>query len=106
MEMIDRMPFPRSASDRWASMREAMASGLPSPRQSTTSRLSQNSLPMRGGEGPFSYIDMGGMFTVLKVRDAPERADPGAWFQHPAGTVPTRADAARLREDGISLLDA
>lgn len=65
-----------------------------------------NSLPMRGGEGPFSYIDMGGMFTVLKVRDEPERADPGAWYQHPAGTVPARADAARLRADGISVPDA
>ncbi|MBL8975053.1 MAG: multicopper oxidase domain-containing protein, partial [Myxococcales bacterium] len=38
-----------------------------------------NSLPMRGGPGPFSYIDMGGMFTVLKVRDDPSAA-PNAWY--------------------------
>jgi hypothetical protein len=52
-----------------------------------------NSLPMRGMPGPFSYIDMGGMFTVLKVRDNPRTrtvagpADPAGWYQHPDGTV-------------------
>lgn len=60
-----------------------------------------NSLPMRGGPGPFSYIDMGGMFTVLKVRDDPERADPNGWFSHPPGTVASRADPERMRADGI-----
>lgn len=62
-----------------------------------------NSLPMRGGPGPFSYVDMGGMFTVLKVRDEPDRADPSGWFSHPAGTVPAQADAARMRADGIEV---
>jgi len=28
-----------------------------------------NSLPMRGAPGPFGYIDMGGMFTLIKIRD-------------------------------------
>ena len=28
----------------------------------------KNSIPMRGGPGPFGHIDMGGMFTVLKVQ--------------------------------------
>lgn len=60
-----------------------------------------NSLPMRGGPGPFSYIDMGGMFTVLKVRDKPTAADRGAWYKHPAGTVAGPADAERMRADGI-----
>ncbi|MCZ7677984.1 MAG: multicopper oxidase domain-containing protein [Sandaracinaceae bacterium] len=62
-----------------------------------------NSLPMRGGPGPFSYIDMGGMFTVLKVRDEPDRADASGWFSHPAGTIPAQADAARMRADGIEV---
>ncbi|UJR84351.1 copper oxidase [Sandaracinus amylolyticus] len=62
-----------------------------------------NSLPMRGARGPFSYIDMGGMFTVLKVRERPESADPNGWFEHPAGSVAGPADAARLRADGIDL---
>ncbi len=62
-----------------------------------------NSLPMRGGDGPFGYIDMGGMFTVLKVRDAPRPEDRDGWYQHPAGTVAGPADAARMRADGIDV---
>jgi hypothetical protein len=60
-----------------------------------------NSLPMRGGSGPFSYIDMGGMFTILKVRDDPSTADPNGWFQNPAGTVAGPASAEKMRADGI-----
>jgi FtsP/CotA-like multicopper oxidase with cupredoxin domain len=60
-----------------------------------------NSLPMRGGDGPFSYIDMGGMFTVLKVRDEPDKADPNGWYAHPAGTVAGPASAEKMRADGI-----
>lgn len=60
-----------------------------------------NSLPMKGAAGPFGYIDMGGMFTILKVRDKPE---PGnAWFTHPQGTVAGPADEAKMRADGITL---
>jgi FtsP/CotA-like multicopper oxidase with cupredoxin domain len=62
-----------------------------------------NSLPMRGAEGPFSYIDMGGMFTVLKVREDADAADPRGWYAHPPGTVPARATADALRTDGIEL---
>jgi len=38
-----------------------------------------NSVPMVGANGPFGYIDMGGMFTLLKVRDelSGYDADPG-----------------------------
>jgi FtsP/CotA-like multicopper oxidase with cupredoxin domain len=61
----------------------------------------ENSAPMRAAEGPFSPIGMGGMFTVLKVRADPQRADPRGWYQHPAGTVPAAADAARMRADGV-----
>lgn len=64
-----------------------------------------NSLPMRGGPGPFSYIDMGGMFTILKVRDDPDRADPNGWYVHPPGTVAGRATAQQLAADGIELPD-
>ena len=60
-----------------------------------------NSLPMRGGPGPFGYIDMGGMFTILKVRENPERADPSAWYQYPPGSVAGPADPEKLRADGI-----
>jgi hypothetical protein len=44
---------------------------------------------MMTGAGPFGPIEMGGMFTVVKVREGLARndfKDPG-WYQHPAGTV-------------------
>jgi len=65
--------------------------------------IPKNSLPMRGGKGPFGTIDMGGMFTVLKVRDDPNTADPKAWYTHPAGTVPGRADPAQMQADGVKV---
>jgi FtsP/CotA-like multicopper oxidase with cupredoxin domain len=64
----------------------------------------ENSIPMVGAKGPFGYITMGGMFTLLKVRDKlddPQR-DPG-WYQHPAGTVAQVATAADLQRDGIAV---
>lgn len=66
--------------------------------------IPDNSLPMRGGPGPFGYIDMGGMFTVLKVREDPEAADPEGWYSHPAGTVAGPADPDRMRADGVAPL--
>lgn len=63
--------------------------------------MPENSIPMRGGEGPFSYIAMGGMFTVLKVRARPDEEDGTGWFQHPKGTVASLAPAERLAADGI-----
>jgi FtsP/CotA-like multicopper oxidase with cupredoxin domain len=52
-------------------------------------QIPDNTLPMMTGEGPFGGVEMGGMFTVLKVRKDQKRGDytdPG-WYQHPAGTV-------------------
>jgi len=54
-----------------------------------------NTLPMMGGAGPFGTMDMGGMFTVVKVRDglAPnDYSDPG-WYSHPRGTVAQRVSS-------------
>ncbi|GAB3378807.1 multicopper oxidase family protein [Massilia agri] len=51
--------------------------------------LPDNTLPMMTGQGPFGGVEMGGMFTVLKVRKdqkAGDYRDPG-WYKHPAGTV-------------------
>ena len=51
--------------------------------------LPPNTLPMMTGTGPFGPIEMGGMFTVVKVREdlAPgDYRDPG-WYKHPQGTV-------------------
>ena len=47
----------------------------------------KNTLPMMAGEGPFGAIGMGGMFTVLKVREhLTGNEDPG-WYDNPKGTV-------------------
>lgn len=47
----------------------------------------RNTLPMMGGVGPFGPIGMGGMFTILKVRDGITSYDDPGWYQHPPGTV-------------------
>jgi manganese oxidase len=48
---------------------------------------------MMMGEGPFGPIEMGGMFTLVKVRDelASYDGDPG-WFAHPPGTVASKVE--------------
>ena len=54
-----------------------------------TMPLPDNTVPMMTGQGPFGSVEMGGMFTVLKVRADQKPGDyrnPG-WYQHPAGTV-------------------
>jgi FtsP/CotA-like multicopper oxidase with cupredoxin domain len=51
--------------------------------------LPDNTIPMMTGWGQFGPIEMGGMFSVVKVREglsANDYADPG-WYEHPAGTV-------------------
>jgi hypothetical protein len=56
--------------------------------------LPPNTLPMMTGTGPFGPIEMGGMFTVVKVREdlAPgDYRDPG-WYKHPQGTVAFAVD--------------
>ena len=51
--------------------------------------LPDNTLPMMTGQGPFGPLEMGGMFTVVKVREGLARGDykdPG-WYKHPKGSV-------------------
>jgi hypothetical protein len=55
-----------------------MAEMMPGPR---------NTLPMMTGTGPFGSIQMGGMFTILKVREGITTYDDPGWYQHPPGTV-------------------
>jgi len=52
----------------------------------------RNTLPMMQGDGPFGPLEMGGMFTVIKVRDdiAPgDFSDPG-WYDPPQGSVASK----------------
>ena len=50
--------------------------------------IPDNTLPMMTGQGPYGPLEMGGMFTTLKVRKTQKPGDyrdPG-WFKPPAGT--------------------
>jgi hypothetical protein len=60
-----------------------------------------NSISMMPGAGPFGPIEMGGMFTMLKVRDQLTEATAQGWYQHPPGTVASEASSADLAADGI-----
>ncbi len=54
-----------------------------------------NTLPMMTGSGQFGPIEMGGMFTVIKIREglaANDYKDPGP-YKHPEGTVAYEVDA-------------
>jgi hypothetical protein len=51
--------------------------------------LPANTAPMMTGQGPFGSVEMGGMFSMVKVRKSQrpgDYSDPG-WYQHPKGTV-------------------
>jgi FtsP/CotA-like multicopper oxidase with cupredoxin domain len=55
-----------------------------------------NTARMMGGDGPFGSVEMGGMFSVLKVRRNQKAGDyrnPG-WFRHPKGSVAHALDSA------------
>jgi hypothetical protein len=68
-------------------------------------RVPPNSIPMLGGQGPYDPITMGGMFTILKVRDElpADGSDPG-WYQSPPDTLASPAADEDLRRDGIALV--
>ena len=57
---------------------QEMAEHMPGP---------ENTLPMMTGDGPFGPIMMGGMFTILKVRENITNYDDTGWYEHPKGTV-------------------
>jgi FtsP/CotA-like multicopper oxidase with cupredoxin domain len=61
----------------------------------------KNTLSMMGAKGKHDIITMGGMFTILKVRDGlTSFKDPG-WYDNPRGTLASEASADHLRRDGI-----
>jgi FtsP/CotA-like multicopper oxidase with cupredoxin domain len=77
--------------------------------------LPDNTLPMMTGTGPFGPMEMGGMFSVVKVRDdvkPGDYKDPGH-YRHPQGTVayeytgqvlqPTRAPSPRADSKTLSV---
>lgn len=64
--------------------------------------LPDNTLPMMTGRGPYGSVEMGGMFSVLKVRDDlahGDYRDPG-WYRMPPGTQAHAVPTADLRARG------
>ncbi|SDG23507.1 multicopper oxidase family protein [Bosea robiniae] len=62
--------------------------------------LPDNTLPMMTGFAQFGPVEMGGMFSVVKVREGLAKTDykdPG-WFKHPEGTVAYELKGAKLGE--------
>ncbi len=64
--------------------------GMPVPR---------NSIPMLGAPGKHDYIDMGGMFTIVKVRENLTSYDDPGWYENPPGTLASLASNEELRRD-------
>jgi len=69
--------------------------------------LPDNTVPMMTGQGPFGSVEMGGMFSMVKVRKEQKPGDykdPG-WYKHPEGTVAFAvsgaiAEPARFKSEG------
>jgi FtsP/CotA-like multicopper oxidase with cupredoxin domain len=89
-KMQDLLPAYMTMGD--TGMGDMADMGMPVPK---------NSIPMVGGPGPFGTIDMGGMFTILKVRAGITTYDDPGWYRHPAGTTADVASDDELRRDGI-----
>lgn len=74
----DYIPMGKTGMSEMTEMSEMMDMPLP-----------ENTLPMMMGKGQFGHIEMGGMFTTLKVRKDLAKndfKDPGD-YQHPKGSV-------------------
>lgn len=65
--------------------------------------IPENSIPMKGGYGKHDFITMGGMFTVLKVRDTLENYDDPGWYTNPPDTLSLPASEAELEKNGIQV---
>lgn len=64
--------------------------------------MPENSAPMGGAMGPFGFIGMGGMFTVLKVREGLTSYEDPGWYRHPDRTVARPATSGDLERDGVT----
>ena len=64
-----------------------------------TMKVPRNSLPMVGLQGKHGYVDMGGMFTILKVRENLTSYDDPGWYENPPGTLASLATNQELTRD-------
>ena len=60
-----------------------------------------NSIPMKGAPGKHGHLDMGGMFTVVKVRDGITNYDDPGWYETRPDTQARVASNAEIEADGI-----
>lgn len=60
-----------------------------------------NSLSTYFAPGQYDPITMGGMFTLLKVRETWDGKTDPAWYPHPPETLARVATAAELAHDGV-----
>jgi len=74
-------------------------------------QIPDNTAPMMTGTGPFGGVEMGGMFSVLKVRKEQKAGDYSnpAWYRQPAGTqafewTGTLPDPARFKAESHSAM--
>ncbi len=73
--------------------------------------LPDNTIPMMTGDGPFGSVEMGGMFSVVKIRKNQKPGDytNPEWYSQPSGTAAleyagTPAEPARFKsESGKSM---
>lgn len=78
--------------------------GMEMGRMTDVMPVPRNSIPMKGTVGPFGdYIGMGGMFTLVKVRDQLRSYEDPGWYKHPPGTVSPKASAHDLARDRIDV---
>ena len=97
------MPMGETGMSEMTDMAEMMDMPLP-----------ENTLPMMTGKAQFGAVEMGGMFTTVKVRAGLKRndyKDPG-YFKHPKGTVarevandlpPVERSEMKMPEGGLEL---
>jgi manganese oxidase len=88
------------ALDRAAPTAMAMGTSGMADMAEMSRPLPANTLPMMTGQGPFGGIEMGGMFTVVKVREGlavGDYTDPGP-YKNPPGTVAHEVNVAQAGE--------
>lgn len=64
-------------------------------------QIPENSTPMVGSEGPMGYITMGGMFTILKVRDRVDANTGDSWYEEAPKNQARLATSEELARDQI-----
>ena len=65
--------------------------------------MPDNSIPMQKGPGPYGPIGLGGMATVVKIRDGLTSYDDPGWYRQPEGTAVRQATDNELKRDGVQL---